>query len=388
MTGEQKWHIGRDGKPHACTAASADSCPLKTIAGHEKHYSSLAEATKAAEGMAASTAAGKASAKLTKTNARPAKPVAASTKTTAIKTTTATAVRASDVNKYDYKTIRRQENAAKILERTNEIIDDLAAHNTAQDMLSASHDMVEDAAGVKRGKMGGTGDYAYGKHYSTAQHRFDNFPEGTFRPSTMFRDGWGTTTRSYARIVLNAQMTALIEDGWRPPTMSQVDDEQSRIWRSVSPVDKTGISKRAVRGLAILQAGYDYGGDGEIGVYGDPTSMLHQALAYERYSKGIRDDGTAQGEAMATADADAAMRKTEISGPGAGVGNYHYNLSADGRAMWRVGMLLKAQADGLDLNDEKQFNKLEPEATMGATESIVKKMGKNLPQEARRELGL
>lgn len=440
MSDEQRYHIGADDKPHKCTARTPDSCPLKVIG---TVHGTLKEVTDAIEDKATLAAMKSGPLKLSKSTSRttaaatPAQSkqtVSSAVAPSAVDPSTQSNGASAAVNaaagpalsksasptsgavaaghviapSNDTSPIaptiparrlhlpeRQKQEYAALRDQTRDTVDRvMAAGTNLHSILSGSYDSLEDAVGVSRGVM--VGDSGRLELERSSQYRINSWPGGKLSPDDLYATHRTRSTRSSAVIVLNGRLESMVRDGWTLPDKSAIDAEQNRIWQSLPRASRRGLRKSDVRGLAIVQAGYEPGSDSKIGNPSDPASLTQQTLSYSRRARGMEDDGTPL-SSSASRDALDLMQITAQPWDdgtrqllrGNHETRYQYNLRPDGVALWRVAMVQNAMADGRDLSDNAQWARdvAEPEALMGMTGSMVSKFGGKLPQEARAWLG-
>lgn len=394
MTDEQRYHLGRDNKPHKCRAASAESCPLRLIGSF---HGTLEEVTKESEDRFAL-----ASMKRLTTLSKSAGKTTATTTPEQPKQTASSAAPASTSGPLQPRRLvipedQKREYDGLRDDAGNTVDEVMASGSNIHSILAASYGSLEDAVGVPRGEMNGDiGSTTSTRLKLSSQYRINRWPGGKLSPDDLYANSRTRSTRSSAVIVLNARLESMVRDGWTLPDKSTIDAEQDRIWRSIPAASRKGLRKSDVRGLAIVQAGYEPGSDSKIGNPGDPASLTQQTLSYAMRARGMEDDGTPL-SASASRDALDLMQVTAKPWNDesrqlleeAGETRYQYNLRADGVALWRVAMVQNAMADGRDLSDNAQWRRdvAEPEALMGMTGAMVSKFVGRLPQEARAWLG-
>lgn len=441
MSDEQRYHIGVDDKPHKCTARTPDSCPLKVIG---TVHGTLKEVTDAIEDKATLAAMKSGLPKLSKSTSRTtAATTQAQSKQTVSSARVPAAVASSAqpndeltaVNAAASPTLSKSASPTSgagvppktagssapastfkpllprklvVPEDQKREYDDLradagatveevmASGSNIHSILSESYGSLEDAVGVPRGEMIGDSKRLGIDLKHSNQFRLSSWPYGKLSPDDLYLNSRTSSTRSSAVIVLNARLESMVRDGWTLPDKSTIDAEQNRIWRSLPNASRQGLRKSDVRGLAIVQAGYEPGSDSKIGDPSDPASLTQQTLSYAKRARGMEDDGTPLSGA-ASRDALDLMQITAKPWNDearqllkeAGETRYQYNLRGDGVALWRIAMVQNAMADGRDLSDNAQWRRdvAEPEALMGMTGTMVSKYGGKLPQEARAWLG-
>lgn len=380
----QRYHIGADGTPHKCSAATAESCPL---AKQGTVHGTLAEVKKAAEDRAAASGVSTQQALRKSTGAKPA---------------------SNAGRKPDLAAVEAQrEGYRRTRERTQDIVDEAIndaadVENTGteedgiwgrrhyggfrdgyqrlrglQGVAMKSYDNLEAELGIPRGQLRNN-DW---KH-AMRRHN-DDWPAGAIGYSDLYNDSVQGSTRIAAQVVLNARLQAMHEAGWELPSRASVDAEQDRIWKSIPAADRKGLRKNDVRGLAIVQAGYGHGPGSvdKIGDVKDPSSLAGQALAYARRGRYMNQDGSP----MAAANVDTVRDLMYVSRrqeDGEDKKLTRFNLRPDGVALWRISAVQDAMADGIDLRDDEQFSKMKPEAMLGVTDTMVKRF------TASREQGL
>lgn len=369
----QRYHIGADGKPRKCNAATAESCPLVkqgTVHG------TLAEVRKAAEDRAAASGGSAKQALSKSTGSEPA---------------------SSAGRKLDPVAVEAQrEGYRRTRERTQDIVD--AAINDAvvgtgaeedgiwgrkhdwgfvegpqrprglQGVAMKSYDNLEAELGIPRGQL-------RNNDWRRAMRRLnDEWPADALGYSDLYNDNLHGSTRIAAQVVLNARLQAMHEAGWELPSRASVDVEQERIWKGIPSADRKGLRKNDVRGLAIVQAGYGHGPGSidKIGDVTDPSSLACQALAYAKRGRYMNQDGSPMTAANINAVKDLmyVSRRPESRDDSK---NTRFNLRPDGVALWRISAVQDAMADGIDLRDDEQFSKMKPEAMLGVTKTMVKR---------------
>lgn len=377
----QRYHIGADGNPHKCKAATAESCPL---AKQGTVHGTLAEVRKAAEDRAAASGGSAKQALSKSTGSKPA---------------------SSAGKKLDPVAVEAQrEGYRRMRERTQDIVDDAindAVVDTGaeedviwgrkhgwgfvegpqrprglQGVAMKSYDNLEAELGIPRGQL-------RNNDWIRAMRRLnDEWPAGALGYSDLYNDSTHNSTRIAAQVVLNARLQAMHEAGWELPSRDSVDAEQERIWKGIPAADRKGLRKNDVRGLAIVQAGYGHGPGSidKIGDVTDPSSLACQALAYAKRGRYMNQDGSP----MTDANVDAVKDLMYVSqGRRSGMTtSAHFNLRPDGIALWGISAVQDAMADGIDLRDDEQFSKMKPEAMLGVTKTMVKRF------TASRESGL
>lgn len=374
----QRYHIGADGNPHKCKAATAESCPL---AKQGTVHGTLAEVRKAAEDRAAASGGSAKQALSKSTGSKPA---------------------SSAGRKLDPVAVEAQrEGYRRTRERTQDIVDDAVVDTGAEEdviwgrkhdwgfvegpqrprglqgVAMKSYDNLEAELGIPRGQL-------RNNDWIRAMRRLnDEWPAGAFGYSDIYNDSTHSSTRIAAQVVLNARLQAMHEAGWELPSRDSVDAEQERIWKGIPAADRKGLRKNDVRGLAIVQAGYGHGPGSidKIGDVTDPSSLACQALAYAKRGRYMNQDGSPMTDANVDAVKDLmyVSRRPESRDDSK---NTHFNLRPDGIALWRISAVQDAMADGIDLRDDEQFSKMKPEAMLGVTKTMVKRF------TASRESGL
>ena len=379
----QRYHIGMDGKPHKCSARTAESCPLAKVG---TVHGSLAEVMKAAEDRAAASGGSAKQALSKSTGSEPA---------------------SSAGRKLDPVAVEAQrEGYRRTRERTQDIVDDAIngavvgtgaeedgiwgrKHDYSgfvegpqrprglQGVAMKSYDNLEAELGIPRGQL-------HNNDWRHAMRRLnDEWPAGALGYSDLYNDNAQASARIAAQVVLNARLQAMHEAGWELPSRASVDAEQERIWKSIPAADRKGLRKNDVRGLAIVQAGYGHGPGSidKIGDVTDPSSLACQALAYAKRGRYMNQDGSPMTAANINAVKDLmyVSRRPESRDDSK---NTRFNLRPDGVALWRISAVQDAMADGIDLRDDEQFSKMKPEAMLGVTKTMVKRF------TASRESGL
>lgn len=446
MSDGQRYHIGVDDKPYKCTARTPDSCPLKVIG---TVHGTLKEVTDAIEDKArlANTNMKRGLSKSTSGQQLPTTPAKSKDETKDERTTwmrSYMALVASSAQPDDESTAvdaaasptlsksASPTNGAGVSPKTagssapastfrplpprrlvipedqkreydglradagTTVEEVMASGSNIHSILSESYGSLEDAVGVPRGEMIGDSKRLGIDLKHSNQFRISSWPYGKLSPDDLYMNSRTRSTRSSAVIVLNARLESMVRDGWTLPDKSTIDAEQNRIWRSLPSASRRGLRKSDVRGLAIVQAGYEPGSDSKIGDPSDPASLTQQTLSYAKRARGMEDDGAPLSDS-ASRDALDLMQITakpwnDEAGrllKEAGETRYQYNLRPDGIALWRIAMVQNAMADGRDLSDNAQWRRDvgEPEALMGMTGTMVSKYGGKLPQEARAWLG-
>lgn len=440
MSDEQRYHIGVDDKPHKCLARTTDSCPLKKVG---TFHGTLKEVENAIEDKArlANMNMGGLSKSTSRTTAATTPAQSNDERTAWIQSYMALVAssepndESTDVNAAASPTLSKSASptsGAGVSPKTagssapastfkplkprrlvipeeqkleydglrtnarNTVEEVMASGSNIHSILSESYGSLEDAVGVPRGEMIGDSKRPGIDLKHSNQFRLSSWPYGKLSPDDLYLNSRTSSTRSSAVIVLNARLESMVRDGWTSPDKSTIDAEQNRIWQSLPTASRRSLRKSDVRGLAIVQAGYEPGSDSKIGDPSDPASLTQQTLSYARRARGMEEDGTPL-SGSASRDALDLMQITAKPWDDesrrllkeAGETRYQYNLRPDGVALWRVAMVQNAMADGRDLSDNEQWRRdvAEPEALMGMTGTMMSKYGGKLPQEARAWLG-